>query len=629
MEPKTPQPQPAPPPGAPVPEPPGAGPSRVPLVLILAVTAAGLALRLLLWHTQPFVSVDGTSYIRLARWLTGGPDFVSNQSLGYPVLIAAVKLLAGDWVRAARWVDLLAGTALIPLTWLLARRVVRNRWLQFAPAVLVAFLPLPVRYSLTTMSEAPYLALLIGMFLLVLGGRPFRGGVLGGLAYAVRPEALVSVAVLAAVRARRPASALRVLGGAALVVAVYVVGQGISTGSWTLTQKSANLAAEEWWQNEPVAGEEPASLSLLERVDEYGKGSASAYPARLAAEGEQLLRHGGYLAVILAAVGLAGPGFPLVAALAQFLVFPVFSLGAAARFVLPFLPFLWVLAAAGLERLRPAALRWGVGVLCLAGIGLTVVRELPGYTFHEDGYFPELVEAGEWLREYVGPETVVYDRKPLTAFYSGASYRTIPLGTYEEILDAIVAEGGDYLVVDQAVVDFFRPSLLPLVTDKAMGWADPRLVPVYVNPKYEDRMTIVFRVVRPGGPPPLPLEAEPREHRRILIPLVHRENHFRHGMLYLRGGRYDLAAGEFGFAVQADSTDAAARNNLAWCWLQQGQQLALAESSARAAVDLDPDNPDYLDTLVAVLRAVGKNEEADRVAGRLEALEREDEEGGP
>jgi hypothetical protein len=598
-------------------------------ILLLALTGAGLVLRLALWHTQPYVSVDGTTYIRLARWLVGGPDFSSNQSLGYPVLIAAFKVLAGDWVRAARWVDLAAGTVLIPLTWLLARAVVRNRWMQLAPAVLVAFLPLPVRYSLTTMSEAPYAVLLVGMFLLALRDRPFRGGILGGLAYAVRPEALTSVAVLGILRMRRPRSAILLVGGAALVVTAYVVGQGIATGSWTLTAKTSNLAAAEWWQNEPVAGEENASLPLRERVEQYGKGSAASYPGRFGAMGDQLLRHGGYLLPLLAVAGLFGPGLPLAAALVQFFITPFFALGAHARFILPYLPFLWVLAASGLERLRPAALRWGLGLLCVAGLVLTVVRERPGYTFHEDGYFPELVEAGEWLQAIAGPETIVYDRKPLTAFYAGASYRAIPLGDYEETLDAIVAEGGDYLVVDEAVVNFFRPALLPLVTDKAVAWAEPRLRPVYVNPKYEDRMTIIFRVVRPGGPPPLPFEYDLREHRKLLIPLVHQNDHFWHGLLYMRSGRPDLAAGEFGFAVKVDSTDAAAMNNLAWCLVQTGDHLASAEKNARKAVELEPGNPDYLDTLVNTLRAVGKVEEAERLAARLDSLEAAQEGEGP
>ena len=141
--------------------------SRIEWVLLAVALAAGLVVRLALWHTQPYVSIDGTSYIRLAWEILGGPAYESVQPPGYPLLIVAMKALVPDWVLAARLVDLSAGLGLIVLIWLLARSYIRNPWFAVAPAVAVALLPLPVRYSLTTMSEAPYLVFLVGMFLLL------------------------------------------------------------------------------------------------------------------------------------------------------------------------------------------------------------------------------------------------------------------------------------------------------------------------------------------------------------------------------------------------------------------------------------------------------------------------------
>jgi hypothetical protein len=46
--------------------------------------------------------------------------------------------------------------------------------------------------------------------------------------------------------------------------------------------------------------------------------------------------------------------------------------------------------------------------------------------------------------------------------------------------------------------------------------------------------------------------------------------------------------------------------------------LQEAERNARRAVELEPDNADYLDTLVAVLEAAGKPEEAAVFRSRLE-----------
>lgn len=82
----------------------------------------------------------------------------------------------------------------------------------------------------------------------------------------------------------------------------------------------------------------------------------------------------------------------------------------------------------------------------------------------------------------------------------------------------------------------------------------------------------------------------------------------------------NLASGEFGLAVKQDSTNTDAMNNLAWCLVQQGQYLKWAEENARKAVETEPENLDYLDTLVATLRAEGKTEEADRVAARIDSL---------
>lgn len=581
------------------------------------IVLAGLLLRLALWGTQPFVSVDGTTYIRLARAMAGGVAFDSVMPPGYPALILIFQVVVRDWVIAARVADLAAGLALIPLTWLLARAYVSRWWLRLAPALAVAALPLPVRYSLTTMSEAPYLALLLGAFVLAARRRDFLTGFLGGLAYLVRPEALTATLALALVRWRRPRRAALVLGGLALVVAPTLVIQGATSGVWSITRKTNNLGGSEWWQNEPLASGAAQPEAAADRLREYGSESLASYPRRLAGYAVHTVRHGGWIVPVLGLAGLASPAAPLGAGLLQFLITPAFALGNNPRFILPYLPFLWILAAVFLDRAGRRA-RLGLGALALAGLVATGIVEAPGYHVQEDGTYPELVETGRWLEPHVRPGTVIYDRKPYAAFYAGATYRAIPLGTYDEMLDAIVRDGGDFLVVDQAVVDFFRPALLPLALDKGVVGNESRLRPVYLNLKYRDRATVVYRVIRPGGPKPLPDERGIKEQ---LAQITHQENHFPHGILAMRGEHWQVAAGEFAYAISADSTNAAAFNNRAWCLLQADMALPNAESDARHATALEPENPDYLDTLIAVLRRVGKHEEADRLGTRLEALE--------
>lgn len=586
--------------------------------LLVAITVAGLVVRLLLWSTQSLVSVDGTTYIRMARELAGGPSLETVHSWGYPVLILIAHLVVPDWVLAARVVALVSGVALIPLTWLVAREVIRNRWLRLVPPLAVALLPLPVRYSLTTMSEASYMVFLALMFLLAARKRVLAAGVMGGLAYAIRPEALTAVAVLGLLTVRIPRRALTLAAGAALVVLPYVVVLGATTGHWTLTAKSTNFAAADWRANEPHSEGEATPVSLVDRVKRYGGETAMAYPERLAVFTGRLLHHGGWIVVPLALAGLGGPAGFLGAGVAQLFITPIFALGGHDRFILPFLPWIWILALAGLDRLPRVAWRWSLLALCLAGLGLSAYKERAAYRLPEDGTFPELVEAGKWLKPYVNARTVIYDRKPYTAFFAGATYREIPTGTYDEILDAIVAGGGDYLVVDQAVVDYFRPELLPLAVDKAAVWWESRTRPVYLNTRYQNRSTVVYRVVRPGGPPPL--ESERTMKKQLGDHLQHPKNHFFHGILAMRGGNWLTAAGEFNRAIMADSSNAVAYNNRAWCLMKWGRAKESAVDNARMAVKLDPDNEDYLDTLVQVLGWVGKPGAAAVYRARLDSL---------
>jgi tetratricopeptide (TPR) repeat protein len=365
-----------------------------------------------------------------------------------------------------------------------------------------------------------------------------------------------------------------------------------------------------------ATGAADTTITTGERVAGHWRESVGAYPRRLEVLADQLLSHGGWVVPIMALPALAGPAGLLGAGLVQFLVTPLFALGGHARFVLPLLPFIWILAAAFLDRLRPRV-AMALGAAAVLGLAATAWIQRPDYYRNEDGVFPELVEVGEWLRPHVTPETVVYGRKPYAAFYAGAAFRAIPMGTYDQILDAIVRDGGDYLVVDQAVVDFFRPQLLPLVLDKAVVWNEPRLDPVHMNGTYQDRRTLVYRVLRPGGPKSF---VDEREIKQQIGFIEHGPAHFLHGILAMRKKRWEVAAGEFAYAVQQDSTNSIAYNNRAWCLLQANRNLGAAEKDARKAVELEPDNPDYLDTLVEVLEAAGKPEEAAVFRSRMNRI---------
>lgn len=473
------------------------------------VTALGLCLRLALWSTQAIPSVDGIAYLRIARSFAGGPPIETVHQYGYPFLVWLTGLVLPDLETAARLVALAGGVALIPLTWLLARSFITDPRLRFLPVLAMAFTPLPVRYSITTMSDLPYLALFMGMLILFARKRDFRAGLLGGAAYTIRPEGLLGVLVLAVLCGRRFERSRRLLLGALVLVVPYVVAVGLGDGRWTLTPKSINIAASTWEDAEARAGESPVPIDFRTRLSRFGGETLRSYPARAVEVAVQLLRQSGWAPVPLAALGLAGPPLLMLAGFAQIVFLPTTFIGARVRYVLPFLPLVWVLAVVATERLRRRSLRAAAVVLVATGIVFTAWQERDLYTSNEDGWFPELVEAGKWLGDFSTAENVVYDRKPYTAWYAGALGRYTPDGAYDDIVNEVVSRG-DFLVVNDWVSERFRPALLPLVRDASTVASERRLVPIYFEQSTRGMRTVIYRVVRPGGPPPLPGEEEIR-----------------------------------------------------------------------------------------------------------------------
>lgn len=478
---------------------------------LAAITLVGLALRVALWSTQSIPSVDGTAYIRMAWTFAGGPAIASVHQYGYPLLIWFTHFLVPDWVTAARIAPLVAGTLLIPITGWMAAGFLRGRWRCLLPAAAMAASPLAIRYSLTTMTDTPFLAL----FFLALGlasrSRMFPAGLAFGLAYAIRPEGLLGAVIVAALQWRRPRGMVPLLAGAALIVIPYVVTVGLVDGRWTLSPKSLNIAAGSWTAAEEQAGDEVIGKSLSDRLQRFGGETVRQYPSRAGDVLRQLATQTGYLPLLLAPIGLMGPALLLLAGLAQIIFLPLTFIGARVRYLFPFLPILWILSMVTIERWKRPAARIALTTLLIASIAFAAWSSRDLYTMNEDGYFPELVEAGTWLKGLCTPATVVYDRKPYTAFYAGAAGRFTPAGGYDAILNEIVARGGDFLVINDWVTERFRPELLPLAFDAAVVAAEPRLRPIYFEQSTRGMRTLIFRIIRPGGPPPTIGEDEIRQ----------------------------------------------------------------------------------------------------------------------
>lgn len=498
------------------------------VALVALLLLVGLAVRIWAWRWQPYVAVDGASYIALARTLFTAETFQTQQPPGYPLLIRMMlPLVPGGatpegGVLAARIVALVAGLLLLVPFHALARRVLGGRWLALGVTALLALAPLAIRYSVTTTSESSYvLFLILGFFLLALDRNAPAGAALGA-AFAIRPEGLVVAAAVGVARlfgariappdaAPAPRSGGRWRGVLLLLAGFALAGplpmllfNHAVTGEWQLSRKGINLRSASYAANEPspadiAAGRGPVALTdrLLDNLGDI----ARHWPGRTVALVGHLAGGAGWGFVAALAGLAAGSSWLLASALLPLLVAPLFlAVPMEPRFVFPLLPFALLIGFR--VALRPPG-RWRaiVGGGLLLTWALAAVPGARDLERHEGESYPELVAAGRALRNLSTPTTLFFDRKPFTAYYAGGQGRTPPLGPYMESIDAMLAAGGDYLVVHAFVARTFRPALLPLLGDPCVMLRDPRLSLIYLETEVANRAVAIYRFNRPGLAP--------------------------------------------------------------------------------------------------------------------------------
>ncbi len=571
------------------------------LICALLVLIA-LAARLAAWGFQEIVSVDGTTYIRMARYLFGGPLIVAQHPPGYPFFIGVANLIwNGDGVNAAKSVDLFFGVLVMVPFYALALRLAGR-----LPAVVLtavfALTPLAIRYSVTTMTEIPFVFFLVAAALAAHLKRDFGAGALTGIAFLIRPEGLVLAPALGLARGWNPRAWILIAAGAIVFGAVpSVLYNHQTTGAWTLTQKIINITGDDFIRNEVTpertinpGGETSTTRRLLEHRDAI----ARVYPERFKAEIVNLVNAVGWGFPLAALAGiLFGPRFA-ACGLAQAVLVPMFpGVPPVERLVLPLLPFTLLLAAGAVRRLGGKDRPWSswksraaLAVLVVAW-GVQVRPQFASLSFNEDGFFPELVQAGKVLAPSVRSDQLMFCRKPYTAFYAGTRYQTTPLGDYHKTIDAIVQAGGDYLVVDQVVCEIFRPALLPLVLDSATMFDEPRLEIIYFDPSLLGRHVAVYRVLRPGGGV---RTGEGRELERVLRSRIPHDptRHRLHAELAWLSGKKEETVREFELAIAEDPDDVWNLKTLAGFLLDLGERPERALELAEKAALLNPGDPE-------------------------------------
>ncbi|WP_433477091.1 hypothetical protein ACQPZP_08580 [Spirillospora sp. CA-142024] len=125
-------------------------------------------------QTVPVATPDESGYLFAARVLTGGPDadmsFGTVYRGGYPLLLTPAFWIGAGPVgvyRAALVINALVSAAMLPLAYLLLRRLrLRRRW-SYVFAHVTALLPCVLFYSEFVLTDAILPVILVGWLLLV------------------------------------------------------------------------------------------------------------------------------------------------------------------------------------------------------------------------------------------------------------------------------------------------------------------------------------------------------------------------------------------------------------------------------------------------------------------------------
>jgi 4-amino-4-deoxy-L-arabinose transferase-like glycosyltransferase len=222
---------------------------------------AALVRGYLLWQYY-CISSDGVVYLRTAREFFTGNFKVALTSVyppGYPLLVAAIYPVVGDWELAGQLQSLIFGVGLLfPLYWTL--RPLFSERVAVLACYLAAISPFLALYSAHVRSESSYLFFSVTALCLFIHGRLrraktcyFLGGVIAGIAYLIRPEAigyLVIVPLVEAIRwlLDRDEKFLWILqtsgalcAGFALFALPYIVYLSIDTGRFGAVSRKAGV----------------------------------------------------------------------------------------------------------------------------------------------------------------------------------------------------------------------------------------------------------------------------------------------------------------------------------------------------------------------------------------------------
>lgn len=537
------------------------------LVALCSILLFAVVIRLLvLVNTDAIPQSGATNYLRLAENLAQGEGYrnmVGRYDLQkppfFPVLIAFASVVTGDYLTAGYLVSLLMGTLLIVPIFLLTRHVFGSD-AGLVAAVIAAVFPAFAHLSTIPMSETTYIFLYT--FAAYVGLRALQEGsvrtyvvtgLLFGLAYLTRPQALGYIGVMTALTvvyvvstndssyrrlartvARRVAP---MLGVFFFVVSPYVYYLYRRTGQITFGRKnSANL----------IKGE--ATGPFADSPYELERAFNSLVDGSYVIRHEWILRNGPSLPeYILSHPALMIKRYVFNSGLLYTNVLPTvlpfvltffMSLGiykqswsktrtltnlTLVSFILyPLMAFpLFFIRSRHLVPLVAIALPWvGHGVVTvlnsesyksvcgklqvprrsgkLLAVGLVLVLVVPNLFALVPGLIGsassqpvEQKEAGQWLQQHSEENDSVMDRKTFVAYYADRRNEYFPFENYSTVIEYARYHDVDYMIVSERYTVPNRPQFAFLLDTSNAPEDD--LEPVYVDD--EPKKIVIYRIL--------------------------------------------------------------------------------------------------------------------------------------
>ena len=475
-----------------------------------------IVLGVLLFDPKPFVGGDNAGYMILAESIETGQGYTdlylpdTPRHTKYPPFYPAVLAVTGKFgggLIAFKIISLMSTAASVIVLFLLGRkRLGREGGLAVAAAF--AFNPVLLYYSHWVLSEAPFVLLtLAGLWAAQRMEESWRwlaaATVAALLAYLTRSAGLPLIAAL-----------LLALGWQRLwrqLAAVASASVAVVGGWWLWGALAASRSAEQYSSNfllidpyNPGLGYLGPGDLVARTVNNIRVYAIDVLPESLAgvAPGSGVNPLAVLAALLLIALALVAwvrgirkfRVLELFVALYAGLIFVWPQVWTDRRFLLPLLPVLYVLAAAGIiwcfDFLRTKRRVWALPVLGMLLVLLTLpdhVRSV-GFNqtcmrFYRQGdslscYPPPwraFVQTAEWVRENTAEESIVVSRKPRLFYYFGGRRGDVyPFTTSDQemlgFLDKIQA---DYVIVAGLSATTFR-YLIPVI----------RSVPERFEPRY-------------------------------------------------------------------------------------------------------------------------------------------------